>query len=479
MMSSEKQPGISVISIVNRGELILKLTSSQIGEMLFKVFRKANAILAAKSMVLSQLRQRIFSQRTKTEVTTKQQERVKQQRLKRQDKKQQEQRVKHLEEIVVRRETQTQTQEIEKKAEQKAEQTLQELEELERQVIKQEQQLDLWLPGIGPDFHTYTLKEELCKIVVVEYPFTQIIDGIRFINGDNIKDPTHDELPGIATRATFFYPYSIKLTEEEKREIKRTVEEILNSGCINFGYLTSLGAVYLQIFIDFYHNRKMATTWEWHNDLKKMSVFLYLCYINRFSDITSAEFNLNCGFTVQDTILRFKLAHPFNTCYGLNILHSTACNASVDETDFMREVCKESREEVRLNENRSFVRIVGVALSRDRTLIDYDAEKYWKNMVCNKFKEPSNPENRSNLDQYGNFIVELNKPDDDNWIKDLRAYLPVFTSAKMAGGNNKQKRNRKIKIKTQKRNTKIKIKTHKRKQTKNKRKQTKNKKKLK
>ena len=160
MMSSEKQPGISVISIVNRGELILRLTTSTIGEMLFKVFRKANAILAVRSMVLSQLRQRIFSQRTKTEVTTKQQERVKQQRLKRQDKKQQEQRVKHLEEIVVRRETQTQTQEIE----QKAEQTLQELEELERQVIKQEQQLDLWLPGIGPDFHTYTLKEELCKI---------------------------------------------------------------------------------------------------------------------------------------------------------------------------------------------------------------------------------------------------------------------------------------------------------------------------
>ena len=427
-MSSEEQPdvyeqGISVISIVNSKDLILRITKSKIGKQLLKVFKKVNSRLATLSREL--YRQSLELERLEQEIQSAQSSEEKQLLL-----------------------------------------------EKQQRILKEQQdKLESWFPGVGQDLHTYTLKEELSKMAVVTYPLKQIRDGNRYINREDIKNPTHSELPGIATRATIYYPYFNKFTEEDFLQIKRTVEEILNSGCINFKFLEEMEAEKLEIFIDLYHNRKMSSTWQWHYDLKSLSVFLFLCYINRFSDITSAEFKLNCGSDVDDTILRFNLTAPFNTCYGLNILHSTACNASEDDLVFTRSECKDTRKYIE-DDPRTFVRIVGVALLSDGTPIRYSAEEYWESVVCKQFKDPSKPNNFDTLDRYGNYTIELNKPDKDDWINELKKYLPSFTTARLAGGNNKQKRNRKIKIKTRKRKqTKNK--------KKNKRKQTKNKKKLK
>jgi len=414
-MLSEDPPDISVtkqppvISITSLGKLLLRITTSNIGQRLHSVFLKAIARLSTQSFILSH--QSLELQKTDGKKQTEQQ--------------------------------------LSRK----------------RRLEEQEEKFEGWFPYKGLDLHTSKRMEELIKAAEITYDINQITsEGKRYIRIQDITPPS--DFFGIGTRPTIFYPYFDCFTDEDFLEIKRAVEEILNSGCIDFEYLNTLQAKYLKIIIEFYYNRKMQPKWNWHYDLQSLAVFLFLCYINRFSDVTSAEFKLDCPSDTEATILRFKLSRPYNTCYGLNVLHSTACNADEGNLKNIREACKETRENVDVEDTRSFVRMVGVALLESGDPIVYNAQQYWKEQVCTNISENLFEENSVHRHTNGDITVELNNLNDDDWIKQLGK----LSSAKLAGGNNKQKRNRKIKIKTQKR---------KRKQTKNKKKQTKNKKKLK
>jgi len=324
-----------------------------------------------------------------------------------------------------------------------------------------------------PNFETFvpineSFCEELYKIAIYDYYET---GSMRSVNKDNIFDRTTVSNDSFSTtRGTSFFPYlyfdSKYFGGQLKIKIAQTIEELLNSNCIDPTIYEKLRSKnkFIRFTVELYHNRKTSDH-MWHMDLDCKSIMLFLSYKND-SHVITAEFDFECNSdntTREPNVIRFMLINPYNTIYGKNLLHSSPCNAEIPK---LRECAKTKRKHpIEFDGSRTFIRIVAtindIETKRVSKVDGHDSIHEWK-QICSSFSRSNT--NIQNAD--GLTIKNM-----DTLIDDLTKYVTDTTDQiEFTGGkrktrqtrkkqkNRKKRKNKKTKKQKQKQNNKQKTK---------------------